>query len=168
MKKREPRRTVLVAARMCLDGGWQDVRIHNMSAHGLMVEAPGAPARGAYVDIRRGRHLVIGRVVWRHGRHFGVRTQDRLDIDAIVNDPRTRPQPAGEESAERRAAPRARDPGVAAARRLERSRRIASLVQYGTLALFGVAAAGYAAIQVHALLSAPAAAVERALSGGAR
>jgi hypothetical protein len=46
-----------------------------------------APAPGTYVEIRRGSYVIVGRIVWVKGHRFGVRTQDPMLIDAIINTP---------------------------------------------------------------------------------
>lgn len=162
MRKRERRRKVLVPARMRIDQQWVDVRIRNMSSRGLLVETASAPKAGTYVEIRRATHVIVGRAVWRAGGQFGVRTQDRLDIDAIVTAVPQRPQAATAQGRPERRA----DPRRAAARidaRAERSRRIASALQFVSLAAAGLAAAAYAATKVYALLAAPAEAIAKQL-----
>src|SRR3546814_14924853 len=93
-----------------------------------------APERGTYIEIRRGRQTIIGRVVWRKDRFFGIQAQGRLDIAAIINEPRlaSRPRSANdpESSYERRAQPRA-DADARIARQLENSRRWSAAFQFG-------------------------------------
>lgn len=161
MTKREPRRKVLVRARMRLGNDWSDVTIRNMSSRGLMAQAVDAPVTGSYVEIRRGRQIVIGRTVWCNGQNFGVRTQDRIDVEAIVTEVPQRPQG---DHAERRDAATRHAPS--AAQRLERSRRISSAAQFLAIGAIGVAAAFYVAQSVFNLLSAPLTAVRAALGGG--
>lgn len=164
MTAREARRKVLVRSRMKADTGWVDVCIHNMSSRGLMAAADDAPAPGAYVDIRRGRHVIIGRTVWRKGRFFGVRTQDKLPIDAIVGEPvrQDRP-PAGNAQVERRGETRLQTE-ARMARRLERSRQMSSVLQFGLLAVASIGGALLIGQQVYDVLARPLAAVEAKLS----
>ena len=84
---REYRLPVIIEARMRSDGGWVTVCIRNISAHGLMGQTGMPPPPGSYIEIHRGAHTIIGRTAWSRGRKFGVRTQDALDIDAIISDP---------------------------------------------------------------------------------
>src|SRR5690349_16447421 len=112
MKQREPRRNVLIRARMRNGPSWADVNIRNISSRGLMVQAASSPPRGSYVELRRGRHAIVARVAWSNGRRFGVQTQDRLDVDAIVAEPDQsssdfRKAKAADPAFERRATPRA-------------------------------------------------------------
>lgn len=112
MRAREPRRRVMVRARMRLGARWEDVNILNMSSRGLLIQAPEAPPRGAYLEVRRGRHAIIATVVWSDERRFGVRTQDPLKIEEVISEPD-------------RSAPEQRQPQKGAApveRRRQRSR----------------------------------------------
>ena len=99
--------TVLIPARMHVGPSWIEVVIHNLSSGGALVASDEAPDRGTYVEIRRGRQTIIGRVVWRKDRFFGIQAQGRLDIAAIINEPRlpSRPRSANDpgSSYERRA-----------------------------------------------------------------
>ena len=165
MVEREVRRKVLIRSRMRGDSGWVDCCIHNMSSQGMMVATDDPPAVGAYVDIRRGTHVIIGRVRWRKDRFFGVRAQDRLPIDAIINEPRLAQRPTAATStdgADRRAASRL-SAEAAMARRIERNRWLSSSFQFGLLALAGVTGAAIAGHEVYQMLSRPAAAVTQAL-----
>src|SRR5690606_30114952 len=83
-KAREPRRQVILPARMRVGGQWCDVRIRNVSSRGLMAQGEDAPQTGTYVEIRRADQVVIGRTVWRNGDRFGVRTQDQLNVEALL------------------------------------------------------------------------------------
>ena len=89
MRQREPRRKVLIKARMRLNGAWGDVRIQNISSRGLLIQAPHAPEHGTYLEIYRVRYVIVARVAWADGRNFGVQTQDRLDVDGIISEPDT-------------------------------------------------------------------------------
>ncbi len=75
MKQREPRRKVLVRARMRCGTGWGDVTIHNMSSRGLLATAPEEHRTGEVIEIRRIHQIIVGRIVWQNGPFFGVRTQ---------------------------------------------------------------------------------------------
>ena len=114
---------------------------------------------GSYVDIRRGSRVIIGRVVWRKGRFFGVKAQDRLDIDGLIDEPRLAGRPRtdarkADSTTERRAGDRmAADAAIA--RRLERSRHLSSAFQFVLIVAGGAAVAGFVATQVYAVLAAP-------------
>ena len=109
LKPREPRRKVMLAARMRHGDSWSDANILNLSSRGLQLHTSSPPSRGAYVEVRRGEHVIVGRVIWSEATRFGVLAQDRLTIDALIaNTPR--PRPAANDGSgsigERRAQPR--------------------------------------------------------------
>lgn len=141
MKPREPRHKVLIGARMRLDGSFRDVRIRDISTKGLMLEAEGAPQRGSYLEIRRGPHIIVARVVWSRGSRFGVLARERMNIAAIVNEPdRSGARPidaATQMPAERRSSPRpsARRIGE----RAVRNRYLSAAFQFGSIVAFGAA-----------------------------
>lgn len=89
---------------------WHDVCILNVSKRGLGIQAADPPARGTYLEICRGRHVIIARVMWAKGHRAGLQAQDSIFVDALVNEPvQSRAQPAGVGDAqlvERRKAPR--------------------------------------------------------------
>lgn len=86
MKPREQRMKVILPARMKDHRGWHDVRILNISSQGLMARSPAAPARGAYLELRRGGHVIVARVVWSNGQQFGVQSQARLVPAQIIEE----------------------------------------------------------------------------------
>lgn len=156
---REARRVVTIPSRMQSGVAWVDVCIHNASSRGLMVATEIPPPQGSYVDIRRGSQVIIGRVVWRKGRFFGIRCQDRLDVDGLIAEPRLAGLPSAakiraESMADRRSSDRASSDATVA-RRLERSRQLSSAFQFGLLALGAAAASGILATEVYRLLASP-------------
>ena len=173
MRPREARIPVMIASRMRAGGRWCDVRIHNISSRGMLLAGEDAPAVGTYVEIRRGTQIIIGRVMWAKDRYFGLRSQEKLPIQAIISEPRlaSRPhvaradaaQDAGQ-TAERRSGSRLAAENRAA-HQAERSRALASMIQYGALACAGLGVAGWAAGAVYGLLSAPAQQIGRVLGG---
>ncbi|PAX06526.1 PilZ domain-containing protein [Sphingomonas lenta] len=167
LRPREPRVKVLVPCRMNVSGRWVDVCVHNASSRGLLVAADEAPGTGAYIDIRRGTLVIIGRVVWRKGRFFGVRTQDRLSVQALVSEPRRGPHGASASSPlseERRTQSRLAAEGRVA-RRVEHSRQTSSRLQFGFLVLAAAAIAMFMADEVGLMLAQPLTAVSAALDG---
>lgn len=165
MKKREPRRKVLVRARMRSGADWHDVIIHNMSSRGLLATSKVPCRAGTVIELRRVHHVIVGRVVWEKDQWFGVRTQDRMDIDAIVEarPPAFKPGSEPAASDDRRAAPR-KVTAASIADREARSRRFSAAFQFAILG----AAAGLAALlvaeRVGHVLSAPFAAVSEHLA----
>lgn len=151
----------MISARMRVGATWGDACILNLSSRGMLVHAPQAPPRGSYLELRRGAHVVVARVVWSNADRFGVRTQDHVSAEALINES-TR-SPVGQQQAasvERRAVPRQPERGHEASRWRARSAEFmtfAALGGIGALALVGM---------VGELLAAPLAMVQSALRSG--
>jgi hypothetical protein len=134
---------------MRLGSAWRDVNILNISSRGLLLHAAPPPERGTYVEVRRGPHVIVARVVWSSQERFGVQSQDPLCIDSIISEPDRSsggPGRALESAAvDRRAASRNR-PG--SSDRHERSRQVSRIAEYLCLATFGafLAAVGFEAV----------------------
>ncbi|WP_322964521.1 PilZ domain-containing protein [Sphingomonas fuzhouensis] len=163
-KNREARRQVLIPCRIKSPRGWGDACIHNISSRGMMIACDDALTPGEYLDLRRGRQVVIARVVWRRDRFAGVRTQDVISADTMLNEPRLESRPTHDDQGQERRVSRHRMTSeINAARRMERSRSISSAMQFGALGLFGLIAAITIATQVGHLLAAPVAQIGRAI-----
>lgn len=167
-RQREERVTVLVPARMRVGPQWTDVVIHNVSSRGLMAGSDVTPQTGSYVEIRRGAIVIVARVMWAKGRFFGVRTQDRISAGGLVNEPRLASKPAAADDArggqDRRAATRM-EGEARLARRVERSRALASALQFALIAAVAGTLAVLAGNAVFGVLSRPAAAITAAMGG---
>lgn len=153
VKTRDPRRKVLVKARMRAGERWSDVTVCNVSRRGMLLKIPDAPQRGEYVEIRCDTVCVIGRVVWSSAPNLGIRAQDDIDIAALLHE-RARSHP----DQERRAVPRdARSaaPALTIEAQAERSRRIAHIINWSMLAVALACGAGVVGQVVHSTLSAP-------------
>ncbi len=87
MKPREQRVKCVVIARMRLNQRWNDVCIRNISTRGLLIQAAFAPPRGTYVEVCRGHHTIVARVVWAKNHRFGIQTQERLNPEALLKEP---------------------------------------------------------------------------------
>ncbi len=165
-KQRETRYPVLIPARMRAAPSWTDVVIHNLSAHGALIACDNPPDRGAYVEIWRGRQTIVGRVVWKKDRFFGIRAQGTIDIAAMTNEPRLarRPEIVNGPGAtfDRRAQNRInQDADIA--RQLEKSRRWSSAFQSSILIAAVLFAAACAATEVYDALATPFSALENQL-----
>ena len=84
MKKRELRHKVLIRARLRSDCTDCEACIRDVSATGLLMQAPDAPLRGAYVEVLANGEALVGRVIWASGRRFGVGLQDRLNVRRLI------------------------------------------------------------------------------------
>lgn len=162
LKPREPRRKVMIPARMRSGAAWSDACILDLSSRGMLVKAPVAPSRGSYLEIRRGSCVIVARVVWANADRFGVHTQDRVPADGLINHP-DRPATAKPDETgfvERRTAARA---SVA---RHEASRWRGRAWEFCAFVLLGAAGATIALGAVDDLLAKPLARVESALEKG--
>jgi hypothetical protein len=162
LKHREPRRKVMIWARVRAGASWSDACILNLSSRGMLVRASKAPSLGTYLEIRRGAHVMVARVVWTEADRFGVRTQESFCADELIHHPdgvgsmTIGSAPEGE----RRTAHRS---GSAA--RHESSRWRGRAIEFGTFALVGMVAATLGLGAVDALLARPIAVVQTALGG---
>jgi hypothetical protein len=162
MRPREDRRRVVINSRLRCGVHWLDARIVNLSSRGLGLTAASPPVAGSYVEIRRGAHLIIARVMWVSGLRFGVKTQDRVPVDALVSHRDSPPVPPAQDGSspaiERRRV--ARSP----ADRQERSRAVGRAIEFACIAAFGasVALVGFGAARQ--ALQQPLDAVHEALS----
>lgn len=140
MKARESRRQVIIPARMRSNGAWGDVCIRNISSRGMLVQAANPPERGTYIEIFKARHIIVGRVMWRKDRRFGIHTRERIDVSSFVEDSAL-PKSSGASppAVERRRDTRRQAADVA--RRLERSRRISAAFQFACVVACSLAAA---------------------------
>jgi hypothetical protein len=154
-KQRERRQVVFLSARLRTDDGWSDITICNVSSRGLMAKSSAPPAKGAFVEVRRGASCIVGHVRWTQGSRFGLRSQERIDADALSEDsgPRTRTR-----GNDRRATPRSSiptPPPTPPAASEEKSRIFARLFDWITLAVAGIGAAAMIAQAASSVLSAP-------------
>jgi hypothetical protein len=152
---------VLIQARMRVGAAWSDACILNLSRRGMLVQSGMAPRRGNYLEIRRGAHVVVARVVWAKEQRFGVQTQDLVRAEDLLQEIDNSSMSARAISAasERRSAPRS------AAVRHEANRFRGKALEFGSLAVFGVAAAFLLFATIDELLGRPIGALEAALVG---
>jgi hypothetical protein len=159
VKPREPRKKVLISARMRLTASWYDVCIVIISSRGMQLQGGRPPERGAYIEIRRGPLIIIGCVAWAAHHRFGIRAQDILFVDAIVADPsdsETQRGPVAYVPAERRAAPR--KPASS-----DRSRIVGRAMEFACFGVIAVAGATALYGAAEGALATPLASVSNAL-----
>lgn len=160
MKPREPRRKVIISARIRDGAGWSSASILNISSRGLLLHAPKTPRPGAYVEVAKGPHHIVARVVWVKQNHFGVCTQDMLPVAAMTAGVDAGASGTVEAAPERRL----KRPEPTASERLERSRRRASAMQFLWIAGISVAGGAVAFEAVKGALSRPLSAVSAELT----
>ena len=155
----------MIPCRMKSVRGWGDACIHNISSRGMMIACDDPLVPGDYVDIRRGRQVVIGLVIWRRDCYTGIRTQDVISADTLINEPRLegRPVQSAAEAARRTSRSRAVS-RIDTAHGLDRSRWLAGNLQFGALCAFGLVAAIVIALQVAQMLAIPTGRITQALA----
>lgn len=126
---------------MRVGASWGDACILNISTNGLLMQAPAPPPRGAYLELRRGRHAIVARVIWANHHRFGLRTQDLLPVEAIINEPEScndelQRSTVNGTAGERRSLPRDRQV------QHENSRMQSRMMEFVCMAIFVASAAG--------------------------
>jgi hypothetical protein len=84
-RPRELRRRVLLPARMRNGGQWADACILNISSRGLMIQSARAGPEGSVIELRRGEHVIVARVVWRDGARAGLQSEQRVPVEEIMS-----------------------------------------------------------------------------------
>jgi hypothetical protein len=84
-RPRELRRRVIMPARLRSGSGWTDACILNISSHGLLLHSARTGPAGSIVEVWRGDHVIVARVVWQDGARAGLRAEDKLPVDQILS-----------------------------------------------------------------------------------
>lgn len=142
---------------MRVGASWSDACILNLSSRGMLVQSGMVPERGNYLEIRRGQQVVVARVVWSKEQRFGVRTQDPVRAEELLDESGTAPPPQSAPVGERRSVPRP------AATRHDRSRMRGRVLEFASLATFGAVSAFLLVSTISELLDRPLLAIESAL-----
>lgn len=74
----------MLPAQLRNGASWTDACILNRSSRGLMVHMTEPPQQGSYVELRKGAHVIVARVIWSDSQKAGLCAQDRLDVEHIV------------------------------------------------------------------------------------
>jgi hypothetical protein len=148
---------------------WTDIVIKSMSVRELTAETAQPPRRDSFVEIRRGTQVIIGCVIWSEAERFGVRAQDRIDVDALVTEPRLASRPARNGDGAAGGEERRRDPerrgSADIAERAEQSRRRSAALQFVIVVSLGGIAAAVLGSEVYDALSTPLTAIGSVLPG---
>jgi len=146
---------VVVPARLRDGASWSDACILNISSRGLMIHT-GRPVRcGSEVELCRGEHMIVARVVWRDGGRAGLRAKERVPIEEIVMSGHAAALQLAAANGERRRRPRPEDSSRLRGRAIEFAGLLAVVV---TLAAGGIS-------MVEAAFARPMAAVASTLAG---
>ena len=84
-RPRELRRRVVLPARLRSGAEWSDACILNISSRGLLIQSGRAGPKGTLVELHRGDHVILARVMWREGSRAGVRSDERLPVEDIMS-----------------------------------------------------------------------------------
>ena len=148
-KPRELRRRVLVPARLRHGNSWTDTCILNISSRGLMIHTGRPISRGSAVEIRRGDHVIVARVVWRDGGRAGLRSVERVPIEDMLTLGQSPQLQLSAADGERRKRPRPE----------ESSRLRGRAIEFGGVLLIGASLTAAAFTMVESAFAQPLAAV---------
>ena len=160
MRQREQRHPVLIPARVRWDGRWVAASIRNISSRGMMLRTGTPPPPGTYVEIQLNAGAITARSMWTFDQACGLRTQDRIDVNALKGTRGAAPDlKASAAVAEARS--QIRRPVARSAQEVEaRSQRLSSLFQFFTIVAVGLSAAGSVAWEAYQILSVPVARIQ--------
>ena len=152
---RELRRRVVLPARIRHEASWSDACILNVSSRGLLIHTSRQAPTGSQIELRRGNHVIVARVVWRDGAKAGLRADERVPIEEIVTlgQSQVLQLSAGACPPERRKYPRAED----------RYRLRARAFEFAGVVAIGASLAGGAILLVEEAFARPLAIVQAAL-----
>lgn len=84
-RARELRRRVMLPARLRAGAQWSDTCILNISSRGLLIHSARAAPEGSTIELRRGDHVIVARVMWRDGARVGLQSDERLPVEQIMS-----------------------------------------------------------------------------------
>ena len=84
-RPRELRRRVVVRARVRSGADWGDACILNVSSRGLLIQSSRPVVEGSLIEILRGEHLILARVMWSDAGRSGLRSEERLPVEDILS-----------------------------------------------------------------------------------
>jgi hypothetical protein len=156
-RSRELRRRVVLPARIRHGASWSDACILNVSSRGLLIHTSRQAPAGTEVELHRGDHVIVARIVWRDGAKAGLRSDDRVPIEEIVTlgQSQVLQLGAGRAGPERRKYPRAED----------RHRLRGKAIEFVGVAVAGASLACGAIFLVEEAFARPLAIVQAALGG---
>jgi hypothetical protein len=65
--------------------GWTDACILNISSRGLMIHSSRAGPEGSRVELWRGDHVIVARVIWQDGGRTGLQSDECLAVEEILS-----------------------------------------------------------------------------------
>ena len=126
-----------------------------------MIHSARAGPQGGIVELRRGSHAIVARVVWRDGARVGLKTEERLAVEDLIrlNCASAMTVTAGQ------AQKRARDAPSQRRERNRNRRSLARVIEYVGVALIACMLAVTAFDVLERGLGTPMALIETALAG---
>lgn len=148
---------------MRVGAAWSDVCLLNLSSRGALAQSAIAPPKGAYLEVRRGSHVIVARVMWAEKDRFGICTQDPIRVDQLISDPDGSLQRNADTGAHPDADRRLtyRRPSE---QKHEQSRVMARSMEFCILVGSGVVCAGVAFSLIQAAVAEPMAQISEALA----
>lgn len=137
---------------------WTDACILNISSRGLMIQATRAANEGSIIELYRGDHMIVARVVWRSGMKAGLQAEERVPVEEIMSlsaAPNLQLTAGARPAYERRRRPRTH----------EQSRQRGRAFEFASVALIGASLATGAYAMVEEAFARPLALIELALGG---
>jgi hypothetical protein len=144
----------MMPARLRHGASWSDACILNISSGGLMIHTGRPISQGTLVEIRRGEHAIVARVMWRNGARAGLQAEDRVPVEEIVTLGQSPALQLTAARVERRKRPRSADS----------SRSHGRAIELAGVVLIGACVAGAALTMVEAAFARPIAMVAAALA----
>ena len=75
----------MLPARLRAGAQWSDTCILNISSRGLLIHSARAAPEGSIIELRRGDHVIVARVMWREGARVGLQADERLPVEQIMS-----------------------------------------------------------------------------------
>ena len=140
-------------ARLRHGASWTDACILNISSRGLMIHTGRPISQGTMVEIRRGDHAIVARVMWRDGARAGLEAEDRVPVEEIVTIGQSPTLQLTAAPAERRKQTRPED----------RSRSRGRTIEFAGVVVISACIAGAALSMVEVAFARPLAVISAAL-----
>ena len=83
--RRSRRSHLLMSATLEIAGRALTVKLRNLSSEGAQVEAADLPVEGTQSMFRKGDIATVGRIVWVKDKQAGIRFDQPLQTDAVLN-----------------------------------------------------------------------------------
>jgi hypothetical protein len=162
-RPRDNRKSVRISVRVRTNDGWIDAVVRNVSDRGMMLHSLEPLRRNQFVEITRGRHRLVGRIVWNSETASGLHAREPVDLKGLLGEPEASPAPDG---LDRRARPRSETTQrvVPTAEQAEASRFMGRAFEFVFLLAAVSCVAGLAAVSIGEAFAKPLEHVQGALA----